>query len=386
MDSAPPEEVFRYCLENPDHLSEEQLLDKFPQHREGVLALLRLDIRLSLTLPGQMPDATYDPILQRVLKAAEANRNVDTSSYTGSPQLQPVKVIRQVRAPLALWLRRSSWAFALFAVLIGTVWFLAAQALPDSPVYGVKLATEDLLLNATSESSSLVRGNISIANSRLSDMKAMNNAGKLAAAGPSFDNYSHHLKSGIAIWKTLQQGVHTDLDKLLYTSSVAGQRTFQGFENLIGSLPLSIRTQINEALVDLGELNSESIQHLKDAGVDLDQVLRDADRGLAVLLTPAATVTPVIVPTSIASTQVPGTPDEGGVSKAALDVAHAIISQGGSSSTPIVAAAETVIAGAAGTPLAQAQKTVLSGWPSATPAFTPIVIPFASPTATMPRR
>lgn len=367
------EDVFKYCLENPDNLTEEQLLEKFPQHSEELRSALRLHSQLSRNYRSQMSPEAHDTVLKRVLAAAEQSSSAQAPKRnTPVGDTERTRVLPAKRG-IGTWAVRSMWAVAILAVVIGTVWMLAAQSLPDSPVYGVKLATEDLLLGAASDNPSRVRGHIGIANTRLVDMQAMNAKGNLAAAEPSLDNYSRHLKSGVTAWHNLTAGSYPDLDKFLYASSVAGQRTFQGFDAILDTLPQSLKSNIIQTERDLTSLIDETSGKLRSAGIDLKQALRDAGGTLAALLTPSASALPTPALTAVVATPtVAATLDVVSVQQRALEAAQEVIARGGSAATPIVAAAETVVANVPGTSLAIAQQTVLSNTPGVAPSVTPL--------------
>lgn len=386
MEVTTPEEIFRYCLENPDNFSHEQLLAKFPQHRAELETSLLLDRRLAESLPQRLTPSTHDSIKRRLMLAAEV----------GKPVGVPLRLIIPKRQPA--WTRRIAWAAATLAIAVGSLWLLAARSLPDNPLYGIKLATEDLLVSASSEAAGLVRGHIGLANTRLVDLRTMNEEGKLGQAEASLSNYGRHLQSGVSTWRTLQSGAHLDLDKLLYASSVAGKRTLGGFDDVVQSLPEPFQATITQTLADLGTLTDESTQKLQAAGVNLDQTLREAGGELGSLLAvetaPSPSPAPTPRATALANTAVPSTivatplststpaatsSASPNAEAARLDVlysAQTVIANGGSVETPVVAAAETVIADIPGTPLAQAQQTVIS----ARSTVSPIILVTITPT------
>lgn len=307
MEPSTPEEVFRYCLENPDQLSAEQLLDKFPPYREELRALLDLDRRMVDTLPHAMPDGSREAIRQRLLSSVP---NQQPAPPKPSPQraawggktIAPSSPLPQ-RKP---WARRSAWAFAGVAALVALLWYFSGSALPDSPLYGVKLATEDGLLTFAGGSGGLVRTHVELANVRLYDLRAMQVSGRLAQASPAFSSYSRHLGSGTQTWRDLAEEERANFHELLYVSSVAGWRTFEGFGSAVGSLPAPLQSDITQTLSELQSLNTITSQALQAAGVDLDRLLGEAGPQVGALLTPVPgvalpTPTPPSTPTPMST-------------------------------------------------------------------------------------
>src|SRR4029453_8045135 len=93
------------------------------------------------------------------------------------------------------WFLKPGWVAAAAALLlIAFVWWASANALPDSPFYGVRLASESFTLGLTGSDVDKTRARIGLANNRLYDLRAMQARGKLAQSKAAFDSYSSNLK------------------------------------------------------------------------------------------------------------------------------------------------------------------------------------------------
>lgn len=301
-----PEEAFRYCLENPDNLSAEQLLAKFPGYREELQSLLALDGSMSSALPHSMHPDKHTALKAQLMAAAFtggpdnisspkdslAQRRKHTESG-GTAALVPSRLIRARR----LW-----GSLAATAAIFLVVWYLAAASLADSPFYRVKLATENLSLNFAGSAEEQAKAHIDIATQRLYDLRAMQTSGKLASAQEALDNYISHTQSGEGIWTGLKGASHVSLGKLLYVSTIAGQRTFEGFGGLLGELPGALRADIERIHSQISSLNTAVAQDLQAAGINLAQLLSQADTSIAGLLTPVpGVILPTATPTSTAT-------------------------------------------------------------------------------------
>ncbi|HYM49303.1 MAG TPA: DUF5667 domain-containing protein [Candidatus Limnocylindrales bacterium] len=88
--------------------------------------------------------------------------------------------------------RRAALAFALAAVAalaVGTTAFAAGTALPDSPLYPVKLGEEELQLAVTFAPQARLQAEIEIANERLREARAMAGIGKSRLADQSLRDF-----------------------------------------------------------------------------------------------------------------------------------------------------------------------------------------------------
>src|SRR5437899_353199 len=64
------EEALDYCLSNPDRLSVQQLLSRFPEHREKLEPLLTRAFSISDALPPPVPAERMAAMKQRLMDAA----------------------------------------------------------------------------------------------------------------------------------------------------------------------------------------------------------------------------------------------------------------------------------------------------------------------------
>ncbi len=341
--------------------------------------MLALSASIESLAPPPVPTERRASMKARVVQAAAARQPtqaipVARPAYASQPTVRSLP-----------WLRHPVWiGAALAAVVVALVWWASASSLPDNPFYGTKLTTENVLLNLANAPEDQVRGYIGLADVRLSDLRTMNGLGKLASAGIAFDNYDYHLTSGFRIWKGITGAKRTGLARLLYTSSVAGQRTFSSFGNALGKLPASIQADITQADLIISDLNTASAQALRDNGIDPES-----------LPTPSVPVMAVATPNNTAIAIGTTQPTEGTGSVSAVSTAIAEASQTavisfaqtavvvGNPSTPEVSAAQTMLAGGTGTPAAVAQQTIVSAMGAAHPELTTsTVVSGATGTAT----
>jgi hypothetical protein len=366
MEPSSLEQALKYCLENPDNLSTRQLLDKFPEHREELEPLLAFDTRLKDALTGSIPAESKAAMKQRLVNVAVARQ----MEAQGKERPADVPVSQPQGASRAPWWRSRLTAAAAAALVIALVWWLSATSLPDSIFYPAKLTTENALLNLAPGPTGLMEGHINLANVRLGDIATMRTLDRLAQAVPAFDNYDYHVGACLGLWQDRSpDGDYTDLARLLYASSVAGDRLFESLGSAADNLPESLRSNLRQTTDTIKRLNTSTSQVLEDAGVDLDEVLQGTQGNIADLLAslpanPTSTAAPAPTP-ALLTTAVPEP-----TLTAVLWAAQTAISEGGTAETPIVAAAETVIAGGTGTPLAQAIQTVLAH-PTLTSTFAP---------------
>ena len=396
MEPVSIEQALQYCLENPDNLSTGQLLSKFPEYWEELEPLLAFDTRLKSALPHEMPAETKTLVKQRLVNRVAAHRE-DHASEKEAPSVQPLA--GEGKATGIPWWRRRAFAAVASVLVLGLLWWQTATSLPDNPLYPVKLSTEDLLLNLAGNSKDLIRGHLDLGNTRLVDIRLMQIVGAQNRVGPAVDNYSYHIGTCLNLWQERQDDLDIDLAKLIYASSVAGQRTLATLGST-NSLPGELSSTLRDTTTTIDKLQLSSSRILRDADIDLDPVLKDIGGTLGNLLVQAPETTPTV--TAVAAPTVmmtPGTstptvtptvtstatqtlpspePLTSPTLTAVFQAAQTIIAQGGPSRTPL-AAAETVLAGGSGTPIttpmAHAIQTML-----AQPTFTVTARPEVTPT------
>src|SRR5690242_2957286 len=107
------QEALNYCLDNPDNLSSQDLLSKFPEYREELEPLLGLGTSIAaVTLPPVAPERR-SAMKQRLLAAAEASPRVPQPSYASpqKPAARPVAATYRRKWWQGLsWAARPAWA------------------------------------------------------------------------------------------------------------------------------------------------------------------------------------------------------------------------------------------------------------------------------------
>ncbi|MEO5952139.1 MAG: DUF5667 domain-containing protein, partial [Chloroflexia bacterium] len=227
------QEALDYCLENPDGLSVQQLLDRFPQYRVELSDMLGLANELTaITTPPVLPERR-EAMKSRIMMAAQARANAakPTRPITQAKPARPAK-------PLP-WFLRPGWVTAAAAIVILMfVWWSADRALPDSPFYNVKLASENIMLNITGQPVDKAILDTNIANARLYDLRTMQQIDKLAQAAPALESYSIRVSEANTILLTLQPGEpRARVAQAVYKTCLAGKVTLHGIQTKIVSIP-----------------------------------------------------------------------------------------------------------------------------------------------------
>lgn len=273
------QDALDYCLVNPDNLSAQELLARFPEYRRELGPLLALSTGLRGLNPPPVPDARRTAMKQRLMQAAGEHTNGDKT--TGNDfQAIPIGARARSSVPgthssterkgvLVAWAARPAWVgLALAAAMVLFLWFASANSLPDSPLYKVKLTSENVMLNFAGVPAGQAEAHLDLANARLADLRKMEAIGKLAQAGPALSNYEYHLNSGVSIWQQLSGEQYAEVAKRLYTSSVAGERTFSNLEASSANLTPSMRTNIEEASASAQSAQSASADALTTQHID----------------------------------------------------------------------------------------------------------------------
>lgn len=259
------EDALDYCLLNPANLSTKELLDRFPEYREQIEPLLALAADLK-TIPTPHVPAERRAARKERLVAAAATRQAQRPL----PVTRPVPNLGPGSNILAwvMALPPIVWAGALALILtVALVWPAAAQSLPDSPLYYVKLASERLVVSITPNAADRLRTHTSIANARLDDVQTMSAQGKVDKMGAALDNYSEHIANSIAALKEFQGSEQAELAKLVYASTTAGGRIFESLKNAPG-LQTATMESIKSTLKSANTHNQEVVQVLTSAGID----------------------------------------------------------------------------------------------------------------------
>ena len=162
------ENIFDECLDRIFRgESIESCLASYPEEATELEPLLRTALGFSWRASSIQPRPEFK---------AQARLRIQEAQFYTSQQKQPEK------AGVFIWQR--SWAFALTAVLIvillagtGTV-AAAADAMPDKPLYPVKLATEQARLALTFSNENKVKLHTQLAENRAQEIAVMANQGK----------------------------------------------------------------------------------------------------------------------------------------------------------------------------------------------------------------
>ncbi|MDQ6695528.1 MAG: DUF5667 domain-containing protein, partial [Chloroflexota bacterium] len=303
------QDALDYCLANPDGLSVEGLLAKFPAFSAELQPLLTLGITIQRATPPPVPADRRSAMQARLLDAAthqQAARALPTAQASAAP--------RRAFSLNLSWLMRPTWAVVAVALLLfGGVWTASANSLPDSPFYGVRLAGERLVLAMPGSASDKVQRHVSLADIRLADIQAMQEQDKLNLAGPAFSNYYEQLNSGMTIWQGTQDGEHTALAQIIYPLCVRSQRIFATLQSSFGGLAQIEQATISQAQNSYIALLTSTERTLREGGIDLQTLLPDVtpvgtvllgtaepsvigtpgQPGLATPIAPSQTVSPV---------------------------------------------------------------------------------------------
>ena len=268
------QDALDYCLVNPDGLSVEELLAKFPEYRAELQPLLALSANIATLEPPPVPADRRAAMKQRLMGVASAA----APTVAVIPQRNVAPAARPWWESLAALVRRPALAGALGAVaVVALLWWSAAGSLPDSPLYGLKLTGEDVLRNFTGGTSGRIDSYLGSAGARLNDIKEMQRREKLAEAGPAIDNYRASIANSATLWQQTSGEERTNLAKKLYVSSAQG---FLGLEAIAPDLPniaASVRANINETLSALEDLRADTGGTLIAADVDVVALLLEAD-------------------------------------------------------------------------------------------------------------
>ncbi|HYO49718.1 MAG TPA: DUF5667 domain-containing protein [Chloroflexia bacterium] len=425
MERAGIQDALEYCLANPDNLGAEELLGRFPEYREELEPLLRISRSIQGVEPPPVPVERRSAMKHRLMQAA-AERQMAAQAQTASITPVPVrkqptlKVHTQKRGWKLPFFSRAGWALAgAMALMVLFIWWSAARALPNSPFYSVKLASENFALNLANSPEEKVRRHVDLANARLFDLETMRNMGKLGDAGAAVEDCKYHLTAGSMLWEQTQGSVRTELAKDLYISSQAGRVTFAEFEEAIKNLPATMRKNFQDTIDAINGLNRRTMAALLGEGIDPNEVTEEANPEIAPLLTPTdpvpeselrtptresqGTNTPSVVRTVSPETRVPGQVTPSAVVAGGTATAPVASPSAGTSTisvptaTPVGKASPSltatptqtatpsasptrVSATATGTPTARPSSTPIGGVRTSTP--TPTITPNSSATST----
>lgn len=327
------QDALDYCLENPDGLSVQDLLDSFPEHREELAALLGLSAVIAST-PPPVPGARRSAIKARVVSAAAQLRPPQEPTNPAPPRPPtpvhanvtaptpprrrvsgpvPIEVYTKPRRPL--FLRPGFITAVAAALIVAFVWWSSRGALPDSPFYNVRIASENVAINFAGSEADQAGAHLNAATSRLFELREMQQRDRLAEAQEAVVNYEHHLTSAELLWqRTSPRSV--PVAELLYVTSVAGRVTFDALGGALSTLPAPYMQDVAEAREAIGRVSAGTEMALVAAGRDPVAVLTGMAAGnstLAALVSPAfpnltVPTQPSVPSTSTGTTAGAGTP------------------------------------------------------------------------------
>ncbi|HET9492989.1 MAG TPA: DUF5667 domain-containing protein [Chloroflexia bacterium] len=303
------QDALDYCLENPDGLSAHELLEAFPQFREDLAPLLGLTAAIE-SAPPPVPADRRAAMKARIVTAASQIRPPQSPARPtpiAAPVVPPVQAparprisgpipldaYTKKRAPLLL--RPGFLTAVAAALIIAFVWWSARGALPDSPFYNVRIASENIAINFAGSDENQVRAHLDAATSRLYDLREMQTRGKLSEAQEAVVNYEEHLTGAETLWRGLASP-SVETTEHLYLASVASQVTFDGLHGIEETLPAPYRQDIAEADQAIALARTSSEQALVQAGRDPAAVVAAAasgNTGLGALIIAAVPTLPV---------------------------------------------------------------------------------------------
>jgi Domain of unknown function (DUF5667) len=285
------QEALDYCLENPDGLGAQELLDKFPQYREELQPLLGLAHQITAELmPPTAAVGRREAMKARLVSAAasaQATRPIQVPETLPVPARKP----EQRRQPRPMpWFLSPKWLPAAAAILlIAFVWWSAARALPGSPFYTVKLASENIMLSMTGDPESKALLHTDIANARLYDLRTVQEQGTLAQAGPALDSYARNVTAANNILQGMSAGEARDrVTEAIYKTCFAGKVILGSISGGPGTIPANTRDSIQQIAAKVGDIESSTSQALISGGKDPQSVLGGSD--IAPLLTPVVII------------------------------------------------------------------------------------------------
>ncbi|HKP51118.1 MAG TPA: DUF5667 domain-containing protein [Chloroflexia bacterium] len=250
------QDALEYCLENPDGLGVEELLARFPQHHGELGPLLALSSRIAEVAPPPVPADRRAAMKARLMEAAAQGQAIAVASERPT---RPV-VVQAGRKWDWIWavLRRPALvASAMAVLLVAGIWWGAASALPDSPFYNIKLASENFMLSFAGGDADRANAHVRLANARLEDIQAMEGQGKLAEAGGAINNYQEHIKSASTLLKqtagTSNEGVKAGISSAITNF----EQTFKSFEGDVAALPGTMKLDIAQLYGDLLTIRTE---------------------------------------------------------------------------------------------------------------------------------
>ena len=246
------QDALEYCLADPDGLGVEGLLAKFPQYRAELEPLLALSSRIVTIAPPPVPAERRAAMKARLMEAAAAQ----------APSERPTQrvVAQGEKKPSWVWavLRRPAFvAGSLATLFVAVMWWGAASALPDSPFYNIKLASENIMVNFAGGAAEKARAHLGLANARLDEMVRMNSQGKLAGAAGAIENYDQHMKECATLWKQTSGKVSEDIKAGISASVSRCDATFKGFGGSVGTLPDSVKEDVQKLYANLSGIRAE---------------------------------------------------------------------------------------------------------------------------------
>lgn len=390
-----------FCIANPEGLSTENLLTKFPEYRDQLGPLLALCglINDIPTVPAERRDAMKGRLMaaaaaagrQTSMQPLQAGTATGNGTVNAAVRSLPAAIDRsdvtdKKREPISIlgWLKRPAVALVAAAlILFAFTWSASASALPDSPFYNVRLLAENVQVNFAGSPLKQALEHVTLADARLLDIAQMNRENKLDKAGPAFVNYDDHLGQVQSLLNgNLPATDKTNVATALYRTCTKGKIEFSNLDSNPATLSAPIKTDLNQASQQQDTARSNSAVVLTANNISPYTVLSpDVQQTLQNTPGPESTaiaqsrITPQPSTTSSNTQGQPGSTQTAAAQ--ATSVAHS--STTAASSDTAVAVGTGQVVGAAST---TAVSIAGSSSPSATPQRTGFSTQQASPQAT----
>jgi len=346
------QEALDYCLANPDRLSVQDLLAKFPEYREELEPLLALSSRISSVEPPPVPADRRAAMKARLMAAAATQKASQSAAQQAGRVTAEESAVRTVTVKSSSEERNGFWsalrrpqlvAGAAAALLIALLWWGAAAALPDNPLYNVKIAFENFALNFAGNTTNKALAHVNLADARVSDIETMGKLDKLAVTSAAVGNFDEHINRATELWR---EAPAEDRDRIKTTISVTITRfevTIASFDTSVAALPEPVKANLRWVFNRLGAIQDE-MGELPTIEIPKSLTITPTRTPLVVLPTSEPSPSPTQDP-QFSSPTAQSTEVGGGTNPAllALERATATIIPQLPTSTPVVASTAIVV-------------------------------------------
>lgn len=200
-----PEDILETCLRDvrSGKCSVEACLQRFPEYRKELEPLLRLALALSEVA------VDIDAHAQQVLRARLMQRIAAPASQPTGFAMRRAGMM--VLTTFLLWmsrvLPRTRWMALVGALVLVAVVFLAGsgvvyaanEALPNQPLYGVKLTVERVRLRLTPSPEAKIQMHLTFARRRLNELEALVQKGIANGLERALTNYEWHVEQALQL-------------------------------------------------------------------------------------------------------------------------------------------------------------------------------------------